>query len=178
MHQIFSFGNHRERLCALERMTDERRSIRQISGNLREFQAPPSELKHVTPKAVIYQRSVEGRVGAPAAWLVPSTNCTLSRKCEEFRPRTNWSLPNACALECTEVDPIPHFKATAILVAFLVSSSHARSSLWVVWSEPPFHLASVARRIESTLLPTDFPEGRLNEAASRQTLSRVWCRQQ
>jgi hypothetical protein len=46
-------------------MTDGRRPIRQISGNLQEFQAAISELKHVTPKAVIYEGFVEGRLEAP-----------------------------------------------------------------------------------------------------------------
>jgi hypothetical protein len=42
----FSFGNHCERLWAPVRMTDERRPIRQISGNLEKFQAGRGELTH------------------------------------------------------------------------------------------------------------------------------------
>jgi len=33
-------------------------------------------------------------------------------------------------------------------------------------------------RVTSIRCSASFPEARLNEAASRQTLSRVWCRQQ
>jgi hypothetical protein len=42
-------------------MTDGRQPIRQIPANLQEFQAATSELQDVTPKAVIYERSVAGR---------------------------------------------------------------------------------------------------------------------
>ncbi len=37
-------------------MTDERWPIRQISGNLQEFQGALSELTHITSKVVISQR--------------------------------------------------------------------------------------------------------------------------
>jgi hypothetical protein len=37
-------------------MTDETRPIRQISGNLEEFQAVPSEVRYVTGKVVICGR--------------------------------------------------------------------------------------------------------------------------
>jgi hypothetical protein len=38
---------------------------------------------------------------------------------EEFRPRTIWSLPNAFTSAFKELEPIPHFKATAKLGEFL-----------------------------------------------------------
>ena len=38
---------------------------------------------------------------------------------EEFRPRTLWSLSNAFTSAFKELDPIPQFKATAKLGAFL-----------------------------------------------------------
>ena len=38
---------------------------------------------------------------------------------EEFRPRTMWSLSNAFTSAFKELDPIPQFKATAKLGAFL-----------------------------------------------------------
>ena len=40
-------------------MTDERRPIRQISGNLQEFQPATSKLTDVTVKVVIYDALVE-----------------------------------------------------------------------------------------------------------------------
>src|SRR5258708_11978019 len=46
-------------------MTDERRSIRQISRNLQEYQAAISELTDITAKVVIYEAFVEGRLEAP-----------------------------------------------------------------------------------------------------------------
>ena len=38
---------------------------------------------------------------------------------EDFRPRTLWSLSNAFTSAFKELDPIPQFKATAKLGAFL-----------------------------------------------------------
>jgi hypothetical protein len=40
-------------------------------------------------------------------------------KCEEFRPRTIWSLSNAFTSAFKELDPIPQFKTTAKLSEFL-----------------------------------------------------------
>ncbi len=40
-------------------------------------------------------------------------------RCERFQPRTLWSLSNAFASAFKELDPIPQFKATAKLGAFL-----------------------------------------------------------
>src|SRR5712692_8535368 len=48
LHQLFSFENNCERLRAPECMTDRRRPIRQVSGNLQEFQAAIGELSHLT----------------------------------------------------------------------------------------------------------------------------------
>jgi len=44
-------------------MTDERRPIRQNSGNLKKFQAGISKLMNVTVKVSIHEALVEGRIG-------------------------------------------------------------------------------------------------------------------
>ena len=43
-------------------MTDGRRPIRQIPANQQQFQAATCELKHVTPKAVIYQGRADSKL--------------------------------------------------------------------------------------------------------------------
>jgi hypothetical protein len=58
LHQLFSFENDLKRLYAPERMTDERRPIRQIPGDPQEFHAATSELKPVTPEIVIYESAI------------------------------------------------------------------------------------------------------------------------
>ena len=45
-----------------------------------------------------------------------SLNCT---EMIEFKPRTMWSLSNAFTSAFKELDPVPRFKATAKLAAFL-----------------------------------------------------------
>lgn len=46
-------------------MTDGRQPIRQISGNLEEFQAATGELRYVTVKVAICGAFAEGRLEAP-----------------------------------------------------------------------------------------------------------------
>src|ERR1700674_3908954 len=53
LHQLFSFGSSYEPRCTSECMTDERRRIRQISGNFQKFQAATRELRYVTVKVAI-----------------------------------------------------------------------------------------------------------------------------
>ena len=42
-----------------------------------------------------------------------STSCYFNPECEEFAPRTMWSLSNAFRSALKELDPIPQFRATA-----------------------------------------------------------------
>ena len=62
------------------------------------------------------------RIGM-GAWGAPQLRVTirsaLEPKYEEFRSRTIWSLSNAFTSAFKELDPIPQFKATAELGAFL-----------------------------------------------------------
>jgi hypothetical protein len=100
-------------------MTDERRSIRQISRNLQEYQAAISELTDVTAKVVIYEAFVEGRLEAPKHLARTVHDLYFEPKYEEFRSRTIWSLSNAFTSAFKELEPIPQFKATAKRGEFL-----------------------------------------------------------
>jgi hypothetical protein len=42
---------------------------------------------------------------------------------EDFQPRTMWSLSNAFTSAFKELDPIPQFKATGKLAAYLEATS-------------------------------------------------------
>jgi hypothetical protein len=54
-----------------------------------------SELTDVTAKVVIYEAFVEGRLEAPKYLARAVHDLYFEPKCEEFRPRTIWSLSNA-----------------------------------------------------------------------------------
>ena len=51
--------------------------------------------------------------------LFPNWRKLISPKYAEFEPRTVWSLSNAFTSAFKELDPIPQFRATAKLGAFL-----------------------------------------------------------
>ncbi|MGA7770683.1 MAG: hypothetical protein WCA27_31170 [Candidatus Sulfotelmatobacter sp.] len=78
-----------------------------------------SELTDVTAKVVIYEAFVEGKLDAPKHLTRTVHDLYFEPKYGEFRPRTIWSLFNAFTSAFKELDPIPHFKATAKLGEFL-----------------------------------------------------------
>jgi hypothetical protein len=78
-----------------------------------------SELMDVTAKVVICEAFIEGRLEAPKHLARSVHDLYFEPKCEEFRPRTIWSLSNAFTSAFKELDPIPQFKATAKLGEFL-----------------------------------------------------------
>ena len=80
-----------------------------------------SELTDVTAKVVIYEAFVEGKLEAPKHLARTVHDLYFEPKYEEFRLRTIWSLSNAFTSAFKELDPIPQFKATAKLGAFLES---------------------------------------------------------
>ena len=73
----------------------------------------------VTPKVVICEAFVEGRLEAPKHPARTVRDLCFAPKDEEFRPRTIWSLSNAFTSAFKELEPIPQFKATAKLGEFL-----------------------------------------------------------
>jgi len=79
------------------------------------------ELTDVTAKVVIYEAFVEGKLEAPKHLAQTVHDLYFEPRCEEFKPRTIWSLSNAFTSAFKELDAIPQFKATAKLGEFLES---------------------------------------------------------
>jgi hypothetical protein len=77
------------------------------------------DLTDVTPKVVIYEAFVEGRLEAPKHLAHTMHDLYFEPKYEDFRPRTIWSLSMRSRQPFKELDLIPQFKATAKLGEFL-----------------------------------------------------------
>ena len=78
-----------------------------------------TQLSDDTAKLILYRAFVEGELDAPRSLLSPVHRLYFEPQYEEFSPRTIWSLSNAFTSAFKELDPIPQFKATAKLGAFL-----------------------------------------------------------
>jgi Domain of unknown function (DUF932) len=78
-----------------------------------------TQLSDDTAKLILYRAFVEGELEGPRSLLSPVHRLYFEPKYEEFSPRTMWSLSNAFTSAFKELDPIPQFKATAKLGAFL-----------------------------------------------------------
>ena len=72
-------------------------------------------------KLVIYRAFVEGDLEAPKHLIRQVHNLYCEPQYPEFQPRTLWSLTNAFTSAFKELDPMPQFKATAKLGAFLAT---------------------------------------------------------
>jgi len=70
-------------------------------------------------KLILYAAFVDGKLEAPKTLLSAVHRLYFQPEHEEFSPRTMWSLSNAFTSAFKELDPIPQFKATAKLGAFL-----------------------------------------------------------
>ena len=66
-----------------------------------------------------YRALVDGELKAPRSFLPEVHRLYFQPEYEEFSPRTMWSLSNAFTSAFKELDPVPQFKATAKLGAFL-----------------------------------------------------------
>jgi len=78
-----------------------------------------SQLSDEAAKLIIYRAFVEGELEVPRHLARVVHNHYFDPQHEEFAPRTVWSLSNAFTSAFKELDPIPQFKATAKLGAFL-----------------------------------------------------------
>jgi hypothetical protein len=78
-----------------------------------------TELSTVTAKMIIYQAFIEGELEIPKHLARQVHDAYFEPRFEEFQPRTLWSLSNAFTSAFKELDPIPQFRATANLGAFL-----------------------------------------------------------
>src|SRR5437899_11001347 len=72
-----------------------------------------------TARLVIYRAFVEGQFEAPRHLARNVHENYFKPNFAEFAPRTMWSLENAFTSALKTLDPIPQFKATAKLGAFL-----------------------------------------------------------
>lgn len=70
-------------------------------------------------KLIPYAAFIDGKLEAPRTLLPEVHRLYFQPEYEEFSPRTMWSPSNAFTSAFKELDPIPQFKATAKLGAFL-----------------------------------------------------------
>ena len=70
-------------------------------------------------KLILYAAFVDGKLEAPRSLLSEVHRLYIQPQYEECSPRTMWSLSNAFTSAFKELDPVPQFKATAKLGAFL-----------------------------------------------------------
>jgi len=78
-----------------------------------------SQLPDQQAKLIIYRAFVEGSLQAPKHLVRRVHDLYFKPAHEEFSPRTLWSLSNAFTSAFKELEPIPQFKATSKLGAFL-----------------------------------------------------------
>jgi hypothetical protein len=78
-----------------------------------------SQITDVTAKLMIYRAFIESDLEVPKHLARPVHDAYFNPTVEDFAPRTLWSLSNAFTTAFKALDPIPQFKATAKLGAFL-----------------------------------------------------------
>ncbi len=81
------------------------------------------QLLPASAKLMIYRAFIEGDLQAPKHLAGVVHDLYFNPKYEEFQPRTMWSLSNAFTSAFKELEPIPQFKATAKLGAFLETAN-------------------------------------------------------
>jgi hypothetical protein len=77
------------------------------------------QLSAEAAKLTIYRAFIERDLEVPRHLARRVHELYFNPRREEFQPRTMWSLSNAFTSAFKELDPIPQFKATAKLGAFL-----------------------------------------------------------
>lgn len=77
------------------------------------------QLPEIQAKLLIYRAFIEEKLDAPKHLARKVHDLYFNPQFEEFAPRTMWSVSNAFTTAFKELDPIPQFKATAKLGAFL-----------------------------------------------------------
>ena len=77
------------------------------------------QLSTAAAKLLIYQAFIEEVAGFPKHLARRVHDLYFQPVYGEFQPRTMWSLSNAFTSAFKELEPIPQYKATAILAGFL-----------------------------------------------------------
>jgi hypothetical protein len=72
-----------------------------------------------TAKLIFYSAFIDGKLEAPRTLLPEVHRLYFEPQYPEFSARTMWSLSNAFTSAFKKLDPVPQFKATAKLGAFL-----------------------------------------------------------
>lgn len=78
-----------------------------------------SQLTDVSAKLIIYRAFIEADLDVPRHLARDVHEQYFNPTIEDFAPRTMWSLSNSFTSAFKTLDPIPNFKATAKLGAFL-----------------------------------------------------------
>ncbi len=78
-----------------------------------------SQISDDLAKLTIYRAFIQGELEAPRHLARDVHAAYFEPTLDEFIPRTRWSLENAFTTAFKELDPIPQFRATAKLGAFL-----------------------------------------------------------
>jgi len=77
------------------------------------------QLSDTHAKLIIYRAFIEGKLAAPKHLARRVHDLYFNPQLEEFVPRTIWSLSNSFTSAFKDLDPIPQFRVTAKLGAFL-----------------------------------------------------------
>src|SRR5206468_8064861 len=102
------------------------RNFGPLKRQVEEWQA--EQLSDPSAQLLIYQAFIEGEQGFPKHLARRVHDLYFQPVHEEFEPRTMWSLSNAFTSAFKDLDPIPQFKATAKLGAFLdATESNAKA---------------------------------------------------
>jgi hypothetical protein len=78
-----------------------------------------TQITDATAKLILYSAFVDGELEGPRSLLPEVHRLYFEPQYPEFSARTMWSLSNAFTSAFKKLDPVPQFKATAKLGAFL-----------------------------------------------------------
>lgn len=99
------------------------RSFEPMQNQIEEWKE--SRLGDDAARLTIYRAFIEGKLDAPKHLARQVHDLYFHPHVEDFAPRTLWSLTNAFTSAFKALDPIPQFKATAKLAAFLENRPQA-----------------------------------------------------
>ena len=80
-----------------------------------------TQIADASAKLLIYQAFIEDEAGFPKHLARRVHDLYFQPIHEDFQPRTMWSLSNAFISAFKDLEPIPQYKATALLAGFLQS---------------------------------------------------------
>ena len=102
-------------------VSDMQRNFEPMTKQVEHWRA--SQLTDVTAKLIIYQAFIESEIDLPKHLAVPVHQLYFHPEHDDFAPRTMWSLSNAFTSSLKRLDPVPQYRATAKLAAFLENRS-------------------------------------------------------